>query len=119
MKHVVLAGLLISALGIAPMPAFAQETSNGTALGSVTLTRKVLADGQPLAPGTYQVRLGSDQVKPVVGESPNPGRSALIGWLNGELSSLESPPLALPLVSPPAVSPLLSPPDALHPHHWK
>ncbi len=71
MKHVVLAGLLISALGIATMPTFAQETSNGTVLGSVTLTRKVLADGQPLAAGTYQVRLGSDQVKPVVGESPD------------------------------------------------
>ena len=68
MKHVVLAGLLISALGIATMPAVAQESS--TVLGSVTLTRKVLADGQPLAAGTYQVRLSSEQVKPVVGESP-------------------------------------------------
>jgi hypothetical protein len=70
MKHVVLAGLLISALGIATMPTFAQETSNATVLGSVTLTRKVLADGQPLVPGTYQVRLSSEQVKPVVGMSP-------------------------------------------------
>jgi hypothetical protein len=72
MKHVVLAGLLISALGIMAVPTVAQESS--TVLGSVTLTRKVLADGQPLAPGTYQVRLGSEQVKPVVGESPNAER---------------------------------------------
>ena len=63
MKHVVLAGLLISALGFSAVSAFAQEGSNATVLGSVTLTRKVLADGQPLAPGTYQVRLSSEQVK--------------------------------------------------------
>ena len=74
MKHVVLAGLLISALPVATMPTFAQESSNGAVLGSVTLTRKVLADGQPLAAGTYQVRLSSDQVKPVVGESPQAER---------------------------------------------
>jgi hypothetical protein len=70
MKYVVLAGLLISALAAAAIPTFAQESSNSAVLGSVTLTRKVLADGQPLAAGTYQVRLSSDQVKPVVGESP-------------------------------------------------
>jgi hypothetical protein len=74
MKHVVLAGLLICALGIATIPTFAQEGSTGTVLGSVTLTRKVLADGQPLAAGTYQVRLSSDQVKPAVGESPESER---------------------------------------------
>jgi|SwirhisoilCB2_FD_contig_111_1109283_length_1012_multi_6_in_0_out_0_2 hypothetical protein len=74
MKHVVLAGLLISALPVATMPTFAQESSNGAVLGSVTLTRKVLADGQPLAAGTYQVRLSSEQVKPVVGESPQSER---------------------------------------------
>jgi len=74
MKHVVLAGLLICALGIATIPTFAQEGSNSTVLGSVTLTRKVLADGQPLAAGTYQVRLSSDQVKPAVGESPESER---------------------------------------------
>ena len=70
MKHVVLAGLLVSAMGISALPAVAQESSTASVLGSVTLTRKVLADGQPLAPGTYQVRLSSEQVKPAVGESP-------------------------------------------------
>src|SRR5215470_16144520 len=70
MKHIVLAGLLTSALGLSAIPTIAQEGPNGTVLGSVTLTRKVLADGQPLAAGTYQVRLSSDPVKPVVGESP-------------------------------------------------
>ena len=70
MKRIVLAGLLISALGFSAVSTFAQEGSNATVLGSVTLTRKVLADGQPLAPGTYQVRLSSEQVKPIVGMSP-------------------------------------------------
>ena len=70
MKHVILAGLLSSALGLATVPAVAQEGTNGAVLGSVTLTRKVLADGQPLAPGTYQLRLSSDQVKPAVGATP-------------------------------------------------
>ena len=74
MKHVILAGLLISALAVPTAPTFAQESSNGAVLGSVTLTRKVLADGQPLAAGTYQVRLSSEQVKPVVGESPQSER---------------------------------------------
>ena len=74
MKHVIFAGLLVSALGLAALPVVAQEGSSGTLLGSVTLTRKVLADGQPLAPGTYQVRLSSEQVKPVVGQSPDAER---------------------------------------------
>jgi hypothetical protein len=74
MKHIVLRGLLTFALGLSALPTFAQEGPNGTVLGSVTLSRKVLADGQPLAAGTYQVRLSSDPVKPVVGESPDAER---------------------------------------------
>src|SRR5262249_36617000 len=74
MKHIVLAGLLISALGLSALPTFAQEGPNGTVLGSVTLSRKVLADGQPLAAGTYQVRLSSEQVKLVVGQTPDAER---------------------------------------------
>jgi len=71
--NVVLAGLLVAILSWPAMPAFAQDSSNmasGTVIGSVTLTRKVLADGQPLAPGTYQVRLSAEQPRPVVGQSP-------------------------------------------------
>ncbi len=33
-------------------------------LGSVHITRKVMANGQPLAPGTYQVRLTQDEATP-------------------------------------------------------
>ena len=77
MKYIILAGLLSATLAWPVMPASAQDSSNqagGAVLGSVTLTRKVLADGQPLAPGTYQVRLSSDQPKPVVGQSPDAER---------------------------------------------
>ena len=73
MKHVVHTGLLIAMLAGSAMPILAQDSSapaGGTVIGSVTLTRRVLADGQPLAPGTYQVRLSTEQPKPVVGQSP-------------------------------------------------
>jgi hypothetical protein len=77
MKHVVRAGLLIATLAGPVMPILAQGNSapaGGTVIGSVTLTKKVLADGQPLAPGTYQVRLSGDQPRPVVGQSPDSER---------------------------------------------
>ena len=51
------------------VPVAAQGGAN-TSLGSVTLSRGVTADGQPLAAGTYQVRLSSDMPKPAVGQSP-------------------------------------------------
>jgi len=47
-----------------------QSAQGGSSLGSVTLSKKVMADGQALAPGTYQVRLTSDTPKPGVGQSP-------------------------------------------------
>lgn len=37
------------------------------ALGRVTLTHAVLADGKPLPKGTYQVRLGGEELKPAPG----------------------------------------------------
>jgi hypothetical protein len=36
------------------------------ALGSVRISRRVTADGKPLAAGTYQVRLTADEAKPDV-----------------------------------------------------
>jgi hypothetical protein len=33
-----------------------------------------MADGKPLAPGTYTVRLGRDEVKPAAGQSPDAAR---------------------------------------------
>lgn len=67
MKRSVLVGALVSMLAAAS--AFAQTGS--TSLGSVTLAKKVMADGKPLAPGTYQVRLTNDAPKPGVGQAPD------------------------------------------------
>ncbi len=40
-------------------------------LGTVHIPRDVKADDQSLKPGTYQVRLSGDPLKPAVGETPN------------------------------------------------
>jgi hypothetical protein len=68
MKRLVLVGTLIGALGAAT--AFAQSSNRGTTLGTVHLTHTVMADGKPLAAGTYVVRLSSDEPKPAVGQNP-------------------------------------------------
>lgn len=59
------------------LPAFASAQSApaaGTSLGSVTLKQRVMADGKPLAAGTYQVRLTGDAPKPGPGQSPDAER---------------------------------------------
>jgi hypothetical protein len=63
----VLIGALVGAL--AASTAFAQSTASGNmTLGTVHIAKKVMADGKPLAPGTYQVRLTSDAPKPAAGQ---------------------------------------------------
>jgi len=80
MKQVFLAGALVAALGMAASPLHAQRSQQqsaakaGTSLGTITLKNKVMADGQPLAAGTYQVRLTDDRPSPAVGESPDSER---------------------------------------------
>lgn len=73
MKDVVLVGTLVTALVMPAVFVSAQTAppAGGTSLGSVTLNRRVLADGKPLTPGTYQVRLAADAPKPGVGQSPD------------------------------------------------
>jgi hypothetical protein len=58
----VVAVVALMAPGV-PMAAQATQT-----LGSVSLPKKVMADGQPLPAGTYSLRLSSEVVKPVVGQ---------------------------------------------------
>jgi hypothetical protein len=72
MKRLVLVASLVAALG-APGLVSAQSSS-GTSLGTITLSKKVMADGQPLAAGTYQVRLTTDSPKPGLGQSPDAER---------------------------------------------
>src|SRR5262249_36480790 len=73
MKRLVLVGTLVGAL--AASAAFAQGSqgsmSGNTTLGTVHIAKKVMADGKPLAPGTYQVRLTADAPKPGVGQAPD------------------------------------------------
>ena len=52
MKKVILAAALVMSL-VTPLAISAQTRPANTALGSITLNRKVTADGQPLAAGTY------------------------------------------------------------------
>jgi hypothetical protein len=66
MKKLILVGTLVAAVGM-PLAVLAQ--TSGTALGSVTLGRSVMADGKPLAAGTYQVRLTTESPKPGAGQT--------------------------------------------------
>lgn len=66
MKQLLLVGTLTVALGAS----LAAQSAN-TSLGTVTLSKRLMADGKPLAAGTYQVRLSSDEVKPAAGQSPD------------------------------------------------
>ena len=68
MMRLVLVGTVAAVLS--GSAAFAQSGA-GTMLGTVHLTHKVLADGKPLAAGTYQVRLTNDEPKPAVGQNPS------------------------------------------------
>ena len=53
---------------VAPSP---DVPSGEMSLGSVTIPRRVMADGKPLAAGTYQVRLTAQQASPAaVGITP-------------------------------------------------
>ena len=51
-----------------------QSATDATMIGSAHLTHAVLADGTPLAAGTYQIRLTDDQPTAAVGESPGAER---------------------------------------------
>jgi hypothetical protein len=70
MKRMVLVGAIAAAL--AASTAFAQTSSRAAGnLGTVHIAKKVMADGKPLAPGTYQVRATDDAPKPGTGQDPN------------------------------------------------
>ena len=69
----VLVGALVGALALSGSLAAQTQTQKpgaaGASLGTVTLRTAVMADGQRLAAGTYQVRLTGDSPKPGVGQS--------------------------------------------------
>ena len=62
-----LAAVLVTTLAAGVVSAQQGQVPAGeTALGSVRLTRSVMADGKPLKAGTYQVRLTSQDASPAV-----------------------------------------------------
>src|SRR4029453_299770 len=82
MKHV-LVGALVGALALSvslsaqtqkPGAATQKPAAASNSLGSVTLKTAVMADGQRLGAGTYQVRLTNDSPKPGVGQTPESER---------------------------------------------
>jgi len=68
--HVLATLAAVAVLGLLPARLHAQAAKEPS-LGSVTLSKKVMANGQPLAAGTYTVRLSNDNVTSVVGQSPD------------------------------------------------
>jgi hypothetical protein len=66
MKVALLLGTLIGLLTVADVVFGTQAPAPRphTSLGNVTLNRTLLADGQTLKPGTYEVRVTSDSPKP-------------------------------------------------------
>lgn len=68
MRRFVLMTAVATLLGV-PAAGLAQVAAAGTSLGSITLNQRVMADGKPLAAGTYQVRLTGDSPKPGPGQS--------------------------------------------------
>jgi hypothetical protein len=74
MTHTSFSALVVSALTFAGLLTVAPSVSAQTSLGSVTISRKVMADGKPLSAGTYQVRLTDQAPTPAVGQSPEAAR---------------------------------------------
>ena len=68
----VMAAIVMSAVIGAPGVLGAQ--AEGQSLGSVRVPRKVMASGQPLAPGTYTLRLLPQELKGAVGQTPAESR---------------------------------------------
>jgi len=65
MKQLVLVGALVLA------GAIGAAAQTATTIGTVTLNKKLMADGKPLPAGTYQVRVSTDEVKPGTGQNPD------------------------------------------------
>lgn len=74
MKNLILVGVLGAAMAAVGMPAAhvsAQSMSGNMTLATVHIAKKVMAGGNALDPGTYQLRLTNDHPEPAAGESPD------------------------------------------------
>jgi hypothetical protein len=61
-------------IAVVAAPGMLGAQTEGKSLGSVSLPRKVTAGGQPLAAGTYTLRLLPQDLKAAVGQSPSESR---------------------------------------------
>ena len=69
--------VVIAAVGLAATAAAQSQPTPAAAaqsLGTVTISQPVLAGGVRLAPGTYEVRLTSETLAPLPGQSPDAER---------------------------------------------
>jgi hypothetical protein len=80
MRFLLAASLWLAAGLVLAVPAWGWA-QGGETLGSVQVTRAVLANGQPLAPGEYVLRLSKDVPTPVAGQTP--GQSRWVEFVQG------------------------------------
>lgn len=73
MRHSILTRAGVASLVVMAAMA-ATVAAQSPALGTVRLPRAVVANGQPLAAGTYTLRLSPDSVTPVKGQGPDAAR---------------------------------------------
>ncbi len=64
----------VAAVMAAPLVIEAQTQTGAQALGSVSVSRRVIANGQPLAAGTYSLRVQPEAVPGAVGQTPAESR---------------------------------------------
>lgn len=64
----------VSVFGLMSVVLSAQAPPATESLGSVRLSRAVMADGKPLAAGVYTVRLTSEEPAHAIGQSPHAER---------------------------------------------
>ena len=69
MKHTFLVGVLAATVGLACAAPVVAQTQTTTALGTVRLNRKLMANGQPLPPGSYTMRLTTEEGQPAAGQT--------------------------------------------------
>ena len=68
-------GILVAAAALVPV--YTTQVDAQTAaqsLGSVTVNRRVMANGEALAPGTYTLRVLPETIKSAVGQTPAESR---------------------------------------------
>lgn len=67
-------GAAVAGIILAHSALVGAQPATVTSLGSVNVSRRVLANGQPLTPGTYTLRVVADSLSPVVGQTPAESR---------------------------------------------